>query len=225
MATFLQLVNRVERESGTIGQSQRLSSVTGAVGRQEKIVYWTSQAWEIIQRLRPDWTFARREFSHALTIGQARYAAADLGIADFGGWMPEADGYSPYSLYDPAIGQADETRVRVRDYRVWRDAYDFGAPDPMRPNILAFDPERRLCAGPVPDKAYVLRGDYRRSIQTLTSDADEPFISADFHDTIVWQALILLADHDEAIAPSLTAARSCAAGLSAMVREYTEAVT
>lgn len=225
MPTFLQLVNRVERESGTIGQSQRLSSVTGAVGRQEKIVEWTARAWEMIQRLRPDWTFTRNEFTASLAASQARYTAAELGITDFGSWMPEADDFSPFSLYDPAIGRADETRLRIRDYRIWRDAYDFGAPGANRPNIIAFDPQRHICAGPVPDRIYTLRGAYRRAIQTLSADTDEPYIAPDHHDTIVWYALTLLADHDEVVAPSLTARSRADAGISAMVREYTEAIT
>lgn len=217
MATFLQLVNKVERESGTVGQSQRLSSVANPVGRQEKIVQWTAQAWEMIQRERTDWTFRRREFTTTLTIGQKRYDSPD---ADFSGW--ERD--EMWSLYDNDIGQEDETELRVISYDEWRRKYDFGTHDANRPIEVAFDGQRRLCIGPKPDKAYILRGSCKRAIQTLTLDADTPIIDEEFHDIIVWRALLLLAEHDEAPFPISTAAMQYRRFNGAMLRAYTEMV-
>jgi len=224
MATFLELVNDVERESGTIGQSQRLTTVSGAVGRQEKIVEWTAEAWRMIQRARPDWTFLRKEASHALTIGQARYSATDMGLTDFAAWLPEADGFASYSLYDNAIGRSDETRLRVIPYREWRESYDFGSVENLRPCVVAFDNDRKLCFGNPPDAAYVARFTYRRSIQNLAADVDEPYIAADHHQAIVWLALTLLAEHDEAAVPIATAMNRYREALGQMVLDYTEPV-
>lgn len=219
MATFLQLVNKVERESGTIGQSQRLTTVAAPIGRQEKIVYWTAQAWEHIQRARTDWTFLRREFSMALTIDQERYTSS--GEDDFGGWIRN----EMWSLYDGDIGQEDETELRPIPYDEWRRKYDFGTHDSQRPVDVSFDNDGRLCVGPSPNATYTLRGTYKRGLQTLSADADEPFIDADFHDIIVWRALILLAEHDEAPFPISTATAQYRRLLGGLVAAYTEEIT
>ena len=219
---FLTLVNEVARESGTLGQS--IGTVTGATGRAFKIVRWTSQAWEMIQRERSDWTFMSKRFGHALTIGQSRYTAAELGITEFMNWEPDVPGYSPYSLYDPALTQADETPLVVVPLREWETRYDRGLPDQMRPNLVATDTELKFCLGPPPDKAYVLRGAYRRSIQKLTADADTPYIAEDFHAAIVWRALMLLGDDDEAGFEVASSGNQYRILRSAMLRQYTEEI-
>lgn len=223
MSTFLQLVNDVGRESGTMG-GQTLGSVTSAAGRWLKLVAWTRQAWELIQAERSDWTFRRADFSANLTATQARYTAADLGIFDFAGWEREADNFSPYSIYDPAIGKADERRLPVVNYRAWAIGYDIGSPDPNRPNTVTFDFQRRLCVGPTPDKAYTIRGAYRRNVQSLTVDGDEPYIDPDYHQAIVWRALMLLGDDDESPFETATSFAQYRIIRSAMMREYLEQV-
>lgn len=224
MATFLQLVNDVERESGTIAQSQRLTTVTGATGRQEKIVAWTRQAWEMIQRERSDWRFRRKQFSGTLTIGQMAYSATDLAITDFGGWESEAEGFMPYTIYDASIGQADETHLRWIPFRSWLQAYDVGAPDQYRPNVIAVGFDRKINVGPPPDKAYTLRGWYKREVQSLSDDADVPYIDDEFHQAIVWRALMLLAEDDEAQFEMATSGRTYETLHSQLVTAYTDPI-
>lgn len=221
MATFLQLVNDVERESGTVAQSQRLVSVLSPVGRQEKIVKWTVQAWEMIQRERRDWTFRRKQFSHALVIGQTGYTATEMGITDFGGWLVNRDGYKSFTLYDSTIGRSDEGALRLVSYEDWLSLYDIGAPDSQRPNHIALGFDRKLYLGPPTDAAYVLRGWYQRSIQTLAANADEPYIDAEYHQAIVWRALMLMSDDDEDVAGSGSHMQEYRRIYSAMAREYT----
>lgn len=224
MSTFLQLVNDVERESGIINKPQRLTTVVGANGRQEKIVHWTATAWEQIQRERRDWTFLRKQFSHALTIGQASYTPADLGLTDFGGWVSEADNFRPFTIYDPALGRADETRLKPVNHRAWLDAFDIGVHDATRPNAVAIGFDRMLNFGPKPDKAYVVRGWYRRKIQTLSADSDVPYIDEQFHDAIVYRALMLLGEHDEAVMAISTAQAKARSLHSQMVAEFTDPI-
>ena len=219
MATFLQLVNDVERESGTIAQSQRLATVANPVGRQEKIVQWTARAWEDIQRARPDWTFMRAEGSHGLTADQARYTGSDLGVTDLGAWLREADGMSPFSLYE--AGRADELGLQTVPYTTWAQVYDRGTHDPTRPTHIAVDNARRLCLGPTPDKAYTLRYSYRRSTQTLSADNDVPIMPEEHHRAIVWLALTLLAEHDEAGFQAGSAMLRYRSAYAAMVRDLT----
>lgn len=226
MSTFLQLVNDVGRESGTMGQ-QVLGSVSGASGRWSKVVSWTRQAWEMIQRDRTDWSFLRKTFDGALVAGQQRYTPAQLGIADFGSW-PRFDVHGQHpslSLYDPAIGRTDEVKLTRMDYDCWADSYDFGVTADNRPTSYTFDSDRQLCLGATPDKVYRVRGRYRRSIQSLTADADTPYIADDHHQIIVWRALMLLGDDDEAAFEVASSGLQYRLMRDALISEYTEQVT
>lgn len=224
MSTFIQLVNDVARESGTMG-GQTLGTIAGASGRWAKLVNWTSQAWEIIQRDRSDWLFMRKTFATPLVIGQARYSAADLEIDDFGGWYAPDDSRARFSIYDPAIGRRDESRIERMEYPAWEEAFDFGEVQQMRPSLYAIDYDRQFCIGHPPDKAYTLRGSYRRAVQRLVADADEPFIAPDYHVAIVWRALMLLGDDDESM-PEVAASFNSYAGVRyAMLSEYTDGVS
>lgn len=223
MSTFLELVNDVGRESGTMG-GQSLGSVANAAGRWLKLVNWTRQAWQMIQRERGDWTFRRAQFEGVLTASKATYTPVDLGITDFSSWAPETDGINPFSLYDPAVGRADESHILRWNYTDWAERYDFGIHDANRPTVMAIDFERNLCLGPKPDKAYRLRGRYTRSIQTLSADSDTPIIHEDYHQAIVWRALMLLGEDDESQFEAGTSAAQYMMIRSGMLRAYTEAI-
>jgi hypothetical protein len=218
VSTFLQLVNDVERESGTVSQSQRLTTVVGASGRQEKIVAWVREAWDMIQRERQDWTFHRKRFSAILTIGDTSYSAADFAITDFGKWCEDEEGGTPYSIYDTATGRGDETLLRLIPSVTWVNRWDIGLPDNNRPIEVALGYDRQLNFGPPPDKAYTVRGWYHRSHQILSADSDEPISPADHHRIIVDRALMLLAQHDEAGDAYAAAVANYRIGLNALVR-------
>lgn len=198
MSTLLQLVNDLERESGTIYQNQRLGSVLNAPGRQEKMVEWVIEAWRQIQTSRTDWSWMRREFSAPLIIGQSRYTAVQLGLTTFSRWVQSSPLFHPYALYDPANGQSEEQPLTEIPFAEWKQRWARGVHDALRPREVSVDYERRLCVGPKPDKIYTLTGEYFRSVQILVADTDVPICPEQHHGTIVWRALMLMAGHDEA---------------------------
>lgn len=225
MATFLELVNDVARESGTVSESQELTTVTGATGRLRKIVGWTRQAWEMIQRARNDWTFTRAQFEGELTVGQTEYdPTTDLGITNFGRWLPYGDSLGAPSLYDPAVGRADELPLMAISFRDFAQRYLVGAPQQIRPGVYAVG-GRSLHVGGPPDKAYKIRGFYRRGVQSLAADSDVPFIDEQYHQAIVWRALMLLGDDDEAPYEVASSMAQYDQMYAAMVRDYTDMVT
>lgn len=224
MATFLELVNDVARESGTMG-GQTIGSVANASGRWSKVVHWTRQAWELIQRERSDWTFLRKQFTGTLYAGKARYTQVDLAIPDFGSWpFPNSDGRR-FTLFDPAIGRADEQPLPRIDYDTWLNRYDVGVPGQNRPTEFAIGDDRALYVGLTPDRQYMLRGHYRRAVQALTADDDQPYINPDLHQAIVWRALMLLGDDDESQIEVASSSANYFRFREAMIREYVEECT
>lgn len=221
MATFLELVNTVGRESGTIDSTQALTTFTDASPRHRKIMGWVAEAWVQIQNARRDFNWRRSTFSHALTINQTTYTPAQLGVTDFARWLRPREEFQPISLYDPADGQGNEMALRSMDYFEWYKCYGRGAHSANRPVVYAEDKGGVLLFGPKPDKAYIARGFYLRSPQQLIDDDDEPIAPEEFHNVIIYKALLLLAEHDEAQFPLATANMRFSEAYGALVRETT----
>lgn len=194
MATFLELCQMVARESGTISGNLP-SSVVNQTGRLAKVVHWTADAWRQLQLRRNAWLFMRGEFDGTTTAGAARYTGASFSIDRFGNWITEAESMTCYRQ-----GALDEGEWPLRqiDWQTWRRTYDRGVQQQNRPLHYAISPKGELCLGPVPDGAYVVRGEYRKRPQVLAENGDVPDMPARFHDAIAWYALLLLSEHDEA---------------------------
>lgn len=198
MSTFLELVQILARESGTLAGGSTLPTVTSAAGRVQKLVGWVRDAWVNIQNERSDWPWMEREFVSALAIGQRRYIAADFDLTRFAQWKRDEPAYSTMSLWDPDIGQADEGEIRQVSYDLWRQQYGRGVSDPNRPILWAPSLTQELCVGPFPDKAYVIAGSYRLLPQVLAADTDVPELPVQYHKAIIWEALKLLGISDQA---------------------------
>lgn len=202
---YLQLCRKVAEKSGTVAGLPSFNTISNATGRIAQVAGWVQDAWRDIQNERTDWLFLRVEFEHALTIGQTRYSevSLDLDVIDgkpvgVAAWLRDTPELRSMSLYDPDIGQSDEGDLTQVPYEQWRQRYDRGVHDAGRPSYWSMSPSRELVIGPKPDKAYVLRGTFRRKAQTLLADTDEPVCPDQFHGLIVIEALRLMARDDEA---------------------------
>ena len=221
MSTFLQLVNDVERESGTVNITSRSTDVTApGSGRQEKIISHVKRAWELIQNSRTDWPWMQVETTKVLTIGQARYdAITDFALTNFARWDRPTPYLSPISIYDTPLGLRDEGDLDFRPYSEWKTAHGRGFEENGRPYEYSMDAQRRLCVGPPPDKAYTIRGTYYRKPQILAVNGDEPICPPEHHQVIVWQALMLLHGHDEGQFSLQFAQSNFAAAFRALVND------
>ncbi len=195
--TFLELCERVAEESGGSGRAP--ASVTGQVSRQKKIVNWTRDAWTKIQNLHTHWFFRRGEFEGVLVPNSGSYTAASWNIPRFGDWLDTYGLNEPLSLYDPSIGQRDESKLNQLPWDRWKRRWDFGENDVNRPTEYAFTPAGGIRFGATPDAAYFVRGEYTKAPQILAANGDVPDMPEQYHDAIVRRAIMLMSEHDEAI--------------------------
>lgn len=192
--TFLDLVQMVARESGTIAD-ELPQTVSGQTGRIGKIVHWVNLAWNVIQNHHASWQWMHDTFEGDIEPEMHRYSHIQMGIQRFGRWST-----LPYtvSIYDKEIGKADESFIHPIPYRDYRRIYDIGDTHTGRPACFSIDPSNLILVGPVPDKEYRIRGEYYKSAQVLVNDADLPELPVRFRPIIGWFALVLLSKHDEA---------------------------
>lgn len=201
---YLQLCQKVARESGTVS-GVAPSTVVSQTGRLLKIVNWTDDAWKWVQNEHAAWRWMRKEFSKETTSGTKRYPPAAWSLNDFGHWLTDeiclrgvSRDYYPVSLYLTATGVADEGPIRQIDYSLWRHRYGRGSQTNQRPVSYAISPLNEFCPGPTPDATYTINGEYYRDAQSMSGNTDTPELPTRFHDVIVWRALELLAEFDEA---------------------------
>lgn len=196
--TFLQLSKFVASKSGTITGDFPLT-VVSQTSRNKKVVDCTANAWRAIQTMHNNWIWMRKEIVSALTIGNNQYAGVTLGLTGANAlarWITEP---GTYTIYDPAIGVADEAALTKVPWAEWRAKYYVGTQNNNRPQVYTISPQNELRVGPKPDKAYVFRGEYYQVVQDLTVDSDVPNLPSDYHDIVAWRGLLLLAENDEAV--------------------------
>lgn len=201
MATFLNLVQKVARESGTVSGVQP-ATVVGQTGRLAKIVAWTNDAYRQIQNAHGTWNWMQGEFSGETEAGTPAYNSQ---LARFAEYVSIGEGENRYSLYDPDIGRSSEGQLHFMDYRSFYTTQLRGAQAERqgKPRIFSIDQAGSLYLSPTPDKVYTIRGPYRKDVQELDEDTDVPEMPSRFHDLIVNGAIVMLTTHDEA-APTLT---------------------
>jgi hypothetical protein len=192
---YLDLVQMVARESGTVPGTQPLTLSGDQPARLKKIAHWVDAAWNMIQNHKAGWHWMKATYQATTAPGVARYSSVALGIARFNRFVAIP---GTMTIMDPAIGVRDEGFLSPLDYWNWRKIYGIGEQTPNRPVAFSVhDPDQTLCLGPLPDKEYTITGEYYKSPQSLLVDTDIPELPEAYHPMIGWQALMLLAGHDE----------------------------
>lgn len=194
--TFLEIVQALARESGTIATEGRPLSVVGVSGREARMVTWTRQAYTRIQTSHSDnWKWLQDAFVGPIFAGINTYDAGALNATRLGRWKTA----TRWTVHIDGAPLADEAPVYYRDWSVMQSDRLRG-PDRHkagRPVEWSIDTRNRVVLWPTPDAAGMLRGDYTKAPQMLTANADVPEMPEPFHDLIWMTALVSVAAFDE----------------------------
>lgn len=202
MATFVELVQDLARESGTepnIGDPATLSGVTG---RKLRMKHFVADAWREIQRIQDNWRWMYAQFSDTTISGTRDYDASAMGLtpARFSRWaIFDEEGQPCITSYLTANGQDEEAFLTYAPWAEFYRTYLVGeaASKTGKPQVVTVDPNRSLQFYPIPDDSYTIRGRYYKAPQVLSDDSDTPECPAEYHDAIKWLALVQLAVFDE----------------------------
>lgn len=202
--TFLEIVQRIARDSGTVPGDNQPATLTGISGRLLSMKMWADEAWGRIQSSRSDWRWMKREFSGSTLTGEQRYAydAMSIPTDTFSKWL--VNEYHPnhgafdFTITDPALGDSDEQPLFYRHFDDLRRGELRNPMVSQKPHIISIDWENKLVLYPTPDKAYTIKGAYAQAPTRLSADTDVPGMPAEFHDLIAYEALVHLVVFDEA---------------------------
>lgn len=187
MSTFLELCVDLRREAGIAGTGP--TATTSQAGELLRLVEWVNYAWVSIQNLSRDWLWMRASVTATTSASDGTYTTSDFGITEFGRWHPNS-----FRVYVTATGQSDEQHMYYMDYDDFRNVYDFGsnASTTGRPFHFTIAPDKSIKVGPLPDSTgYTIKGDYQKRASELSGDSDTPELPTEYHQIIVWRALML----------------------------------
>lgn len=192
--TFLELCKRVRQEAGISGSGP--STVVGQSGELKRVVDWTASAYEDLQIEREDWRWMRGSFSFQTTANDRDYTSVEAGIASrFSHWHLDR-----IKSYKTATGINSQVVLGHLSYEEWASRYDVGSltTTPGQPLLCAAANDNKLLLAPVPNGIYTISGEYQKSPQLLTVDADTPELPTQYHLAIVYRALMMYARYDAA---------------------------
>lgn len=192
---YLQLAQRLRSECEIPGTGP--STVVGQSGQLLRLANWIADAYEDIQNQSSAWRWLRRPFTLNTVNNDDSYAPTDATdvdaaapIARFSHWWTH-DTMDPYTAYLQSAGVAGQYRLVTVSWEQFKWLYRFGSQSssPSQPIHVAVDHQNNLVLGPKPNGIYVIGGDFQRSAQRLTADADIPEMPIAYHLLIVYHAM------------------------------------
>jgi len=172
---FLTICRRV---NDAVGFQGTVTSVS-ATGYQATLTQAVKDAYEDIQRYRPDWEFMKRDKTVSVGSSANEYTLATLWGSD----TPDLATWK-YINYDYKL-----LRQITYDSYVFQDLTSYTA---GKPNYYAIEPyTQSLLITPV-DTTYSLDIHYIRDIHLLSENSDTPILPTKFHMAIVYGAIMKL---------------------------------
>jgi hypothetical protein len=222
MASFLELCQAVALEAGISGD---IVATSGQLGEAQRVVRWVARAYKYVQNLHQDWKFLRRDVEFSASVGQIKYTpdAAGIPLAEFGRWCF----LDEWRSYRTDVGYSDEMPVEYVDYDTYRRRYAYGNTrlQTGRPQVVTVAPDQSLMFWPQPDDHYTIVGEQYRAPHILASDNDVPIFAAQYHDAIMWRAMMFYGEFEGDGTVMATAQSEAEREVAAMESAYLPGMT
>lgn len=188
---------------GGIGSgSSAISAVTGQTEELERIVNYVREAWTEVQNMHQNsglyWRWMRIGFTLTTVSGTGEYAFGSSAIVDdetatqiarFRKWLINDD-CDPPKIYLQSAGVGGEGYLSYLHWDDFKSIYRLGTQNNSFPHHISVNPLNEIALGPIPDDVYIVTGDFLRGAQVLAADGDTPDMPSDYHDLIVYKALL-----------------------------------
>ena len=150
----------------------------------KRVVDWVSSAYEDIQNLHATWRFLRRDFSFSTIASSQDYTPAAVSLTDFAHWIK-----NDLRIYSAV---SDEDFLEYYPWEIFRKAYYFGSNRTQtgRPTVVTVKPNNALALWQIPDGVYTVNGEYYKSAQAMSANADIPVIPTRFQMIVIWKGLM-----------------------------------
>jgi len=181
------------QEAGIVGDGP--STVVSQTGMKKKAVDWVARAWTDIQ-IQQNWSFLWNTTSFNTTLGQRDYHPVDNLQLD-----PVLAVYivDSFRIHGTSLGFADQGTLEYVSWADWSvGVQGHGAVNSGKPTQFTIMPNNTIRFNATPDVSYTVTFDYYQVPVELAANNDVPALPAQFHDMILYQALIYYAAHEDA---------------------------
>lgn len=196
MSTFLELCTQYRLEAGIDGTGP--TTVVGNTNTEyARIVNWINKAYVDIQNKHDDWHFMWSDFSFNTVAAQGDYSYDEVT----GSLTDRVARYDLCSLryYLTSAGVAQEQHLVYNDWRVFMDTWRLGSTRTTQgaPLYFTVDRGKGLRLSLIPDDDYTITGEYYKAAAKMAADADEPILPEEFHELLIWWAMVNYAGFEE----------------------------
>lgn len=193
--SFLTLCQDVCRECGVAGGDSVPSAVTGQTGELDRVVNWVKNRWTEVQNRHQTWKWMRHGFTFDTVADDDTYAYGDITdttasavITRLGRWWVD-DEDDPAKIYLTSTGVGGQGYLCWLPWDAFKAIYRIGTQNSGVPAHITVDPQNRIVIGPKPNGIFTITGDYQRSAQVMTDDADVPEMPTQFHSLVAYLAM------------------------------------
>jgi hypothetical protein len=175
---YLAICQRVHEIAGFQGQFNTVETT----GYQSVITQAVKDAYEDVQRYRPEWNYLKTRRNINISEASDEYTLGELWTA---GETPDLAAYRHINWYNPDTD---------RSMRLLEVPYDdfvlMQFSKPGEPRLFSIRPwDKALLISPV-DQVYTLDLHYTKTLHQLVNNTDEPLVPLRHRQTIVYGALM-----------------------------------
>ena len=187
----LELAQTLRSDAGISGGDD---TTIAPSGEWADVVRWVDRAWKDIQvRHRGTWNWMRKSVQFNTIANQKEYdpEGAPMSLTNFGNWVPHS-----FRVYQGGEIGNQLDLVHWQSYDAFRRSYLLGslAAVASRPNDVVISPNKSVILYPTPfDTTFTVTADYYSKPQVLTLDMDTPDMPEEFHELILYRALMFSA--------------------------------